>query len=82
MSRSIEEIQKLIDNKTIINIVIQDCKFKLEKNKINIIFPEWLNYLERHSQNIIIDCISEYAPIVIENMYPNNKVLKTEIVND
>ena len=25
--------------------VLNDCKFKVENNKIKIIFPDWLNYL-------------------------------------
>jgi len=79
MSRSIEEIQQFINDGTIMDNVLNDCKFKVENNKIQIIFPGWLNYLEDSSQTKIISEVQKHAPTVIENMYPNNKVLKTEV---
>lgn len=79
MSRSIEEIQKFINDGTIMDNVMNDCKFKVENNKIQIIFPDWLNYLEDFSKDKIISNVQKHAPTVIENMYPNNKVLKTEV---
>ena len=79
MSRSIEEIQQFINDGTIMDNVLNDCKFKVVNNKIQIIFPDWLDYLEESSKNMIVSKVQKYAPTVIENMYPNNKVLKTEV---
>lgn len=58
---------------------MNDCKLKVENIKIQIIFPDQLNYLEDSSQTKIISEVQKYASSVIENMHPNNKVLKTEV---
>ena len=79
MSRSIEEIQQFINDGTIMNYVMNDCEIRVVSNKIQIIFPDWLDYLEESSKNMIVSKVQKYAPTVIENMYPNNKVLKTEV---
>jgi len=79
MSRSIEEIQQFINDGTIMNNVMNDCEIRVVSNKIQIIFPDWLDYLEESSKNLIVSNVQKYAPIVIKNMYPNNKVLKTEV---
>ena len=79
MSRSIEEIQQFINDGTIIDNVMNDCEIKVVNNKLQIFFPDWLNYLEESSKNKIVSNIQKYAPIVFHNMYPNNKVLKTEV---
>ena len=45
MSRSIEEIQQFINDGTIMNNVMNDCEIRVVSNKIQIIFPDWLDYL-------------------------------------
>lgn len=75
MERSIEEIEQLINNGTFYDILINDCEIEYQNNKINIIFPNWLNLLEDSSKNKIISIIKINAPIIIQNMYPNSKVL-------
>ena len=79
MSRLIEEIKQFINDGTIMDNVLNDCKFKVDNNKIQIIFPDWLNYLEDSSQTKIISQVQKHAPTVIENMFKNKKVLKTEV---
>ena len=79
MSRLIEEIKQFINDGTIMDNILNDCKFKVDNNKIQIIFPDWLNYLEDSSHTKIISEVQKHALTVIENMYPNNKVLKTEV---
>ena len=81
MSRKIEEIQEFINNDTIFDNLMNDCTINLinNNNSIEIIFPDWLDYLEDSSKNKIILAVKKLAPIVINNMYPDNKVSKIEL---
>ena len=81
MSRNIEEIQEFINNDTIFDNLMNDCTINLinNNNSIEIIFPDWLDYLEDSSKNKIILAVKKLAPIVINNMYPDNKVSKIEL---
>jgi hypothetical protein len=49
MSRLIKEIQQFIDDITIMNNIMNDCKMNVVNNKLHIIFSDWLNYLEDSS---------------------------------